>query len=58
VNTYTLVLLYVIQPGDDPNKIDKIISSVSSHRRILLSYGDCNSPTFIFKEEEAIITNI
>ena len=25
---------------------------------MLISYGDCNSPTFIFKEEEALITNV
>lgn len=58
VNNYTLVLSYVIRPGDDPNKIDKILSSVSTSRKIWLSYGDCNSPTFIYKEEEAMITNV
>ena len=25
---------------------------------MLLSYGDCNSPTFMFREEEALITNV
>lgn len=58
VNTYTLTLIYVIRQGDDPNKIDKILSSVSTSRKMWLSYGDCNSPTFMFKEEEALITNV
>lgn len=58
VNTYTLRLQYAIKPGDDPNLIDKVLSSVSSSRKIVLSYGDYSSPTFIFKEEEATITNV
>lgn len=57
VNTYTITLIYVIRPGDDPNKIDKIISSDSS-RKIKISYGDLSQPRFSYKEEEAIITNI
>lgn len=58
VNTYTLKLQYAIKAGDDPNLIDKVLSSVSSSRRIVLSYGDYSSPTFIFKEEEATILDV
>lgn len=58
VNMYTLTLLYVIQAGDDPNKIDKILSSVSKDRKMRLSYGDCNSPSFVYRDEEALITNV
>lgn len=58
VNTYTLRLQYAIKPGDDPNLIDRVLSSVSTTRKIVLSYGDYSAPTFIFKEEEATITDV
>lgn len=58
VNTYTINLTYVVQAGDDPNKIDKILSNVSTQRTILISYGDCNSPSSIYREEKAIITGV
>lgn len=58
VNTYTLNMVYTITQGDDPNLLEKVFSSVSATRSIKLSYGDLSAPTFIYKEEEAIITNI
>lgn len=58
VNTYTLNIAYCIQPGDDPNFFEKVFSSVSSNRKIIFSYGDMSLPTYVFKDEEAIITNI
>ena len=58
VNQYTINILYQIQPGQDPNLIDKMFSSISQSRLIYITYGDWNSPTFIYKEEEALITNI
>lgn len=58
VNTYTLTLVYVISAGDDPNKIDKILSSISTTRKMSVSYGDCNSPTFMYKNEEVLITSV
>ena len=58
VNTYTLNLTYAIKAGDDPNLIDKVLSSVSKTRKIVLSYGDYSSPTFIYKEEQATITSV
>ena len=58
VNTYNLNMEYGITEVDDPNMLEKVFSSVSSTREIKLSYGDWNAPSFIYKEEEAIITKI
>lgn len=57
VNLYTLTLVYVIKPGDDPNKIDKILGTDQT-RKIIFSYGDLSQPSLTYKEEEAIITNV
>jgi hypothetical protein len=58
VNTYTLTLTYAITQEDDPNFFEKVFSSISNSRTIILQYGDWNSPSFIYKEEEAIITKL
>ena len=58
VNTYTLNLNYQVGIGQDPNLLDKIFSRATKDRKIKLSYGDWNAPSQIYKEEEAIITNI
>lgn len=58
VNTYTLKLTYTIRPGDDPNLIDKILSKAKTDRKIVLTYGDASIPAFVYKEEEAIITDV
>ena len=58
VNTYTLVLQYAIAAGDDPNMMDYVLSSVSASRKLTLSYGDWCAPGFIYREEEALITNV
>ena len=58
VNTYNLQLMYQIRAGDDPNYVDKLLSSVSNTRKIILSYGDSASPSFIFRQEEAIMTKV
>lgn len=57
VNMYTINMLYQIRLGDDPNFIDKILSSVG-YGVIKISYGDYASPSFIYKEEQAIITKV
>lgn len=57
VNQYVLTLQYQISAGDDPNRLDKIFSSVG-YGSVYISYGDWSSPTFIYKEEEAIITKL
>ena len=58
LNSYVLSFTYAITPGNDPNLLDKIFSSVSDKREIILSYGDWNSPNYIYKEEKALITNV
>lgn len=58
VNTYILNIVYPITPDDDPNFFEKVFSSVSETRKIIFSYGDMSLPTFIYKNEEAIITSI
>lgn len=58
LNTYTLQITYAITQGDDPNLIDKVFSKVKNDRTIVLSYGDLSIPTYIYKEEEALITKV
>lgn len=58
VNEYTLNLIYPIRPGDDPNFFEKVFSSVSKTRKIVFTYGDMSIPNYIYKEEEAIITDV
>lgn len=58
VNMYTLNFSYQVRAGEDPNLLDKIFSKATKDRQILLQYGDWNAPSYIYKEELAIITNI
>ena len=58
VNEYSLSLIYPIRPGDDPNFFEKVFSSVNKTRKIVFSYGDISNPTYIYKNEEAVITDI
>jgi len=58
VNQYTLSIRYAVKQTDDPNFFEKVFSSVSKTREIIFSYGDMNMPTYIYKEEKAIITKI
>lgn len=58
VNTYTLKLTYPITESDDPNFFEKVFSSVSDTRKIVFSYGDLSLPSFIYKDEEALITDV
>ena len=58
VNQYTLVITYPITAQDDPNFFEKVFSSVSNTRKIVFSYGDSSMPSYVYKNEEAIITNI
>lgn len=57
VNQYTINMSYQIRAGDDPNFVDKVLSSVG-YNNIKISYGDWQSPTFIYKEEVALITKV
>lgn len=58
INQYTLSLVYPITANDDPNFFDKVLSSASKTRKIIFSYGDMSTPSFSFKDEEAIITSV
>lgn len=58
VNKYTLTLSYPVTDKDDPNFIDKVLSSVSATREIIFSYGDTAMPNYIYKNEKAIITAV
>jgi hypothetical protein len=58
VNTYVLTLKYPINESNDPNFIEKVLSSVSQTRKIVFSYGDLSLPSFVYRDEEAIITNV
>lgn len=58
INTYTLTMTYAITEADDPNRLEKVFGSISKSRTIYISYGDWNAPSFIYKEEEAIITKL
>ena len=58
VNKYTLQINYPITQYDDPNFFEKVFSSVSSTRKIVFTYGDAENPAYVYKNEEAIITNV
>jgi hypothetical protein len=53
-----LALSYPVTQTDDPNFFEKVLSSVSKTRKIIFSYGDMSMPTYIYREEEAIITKV
>lgn len=58
MNTYTLQMKYQITAGDDPNFFEKVFSIHSKDRKMVLSYGDYSSPSFLYKQEVCTITNI
>ena len=58
VNTYVLTMTYGITERDDPNRIEKVFGSISNSRKIKLSFGDWSYPSFVYKDEEAIITKL
>ena len=58
VNNYVITMVYGITQGSDPNLLEKVFSSVSKDRKIFITYGDCSSPNFVFREEEATILRV
>ena len=58
VNKYTLGIEYPVTQFDDPNFFEKVFSSVSRTRKIVFTYGDAETPAYVYKEEEAIITQV
>lgn len=57
VNTYTINMVYQVEAGNDPNFLDKIFSKIG-YGTIYISYGDWRCPSFVYAEEEAIITKV
>ncbi len=58
VNKYTLEIEYPVTQFDDPNFFEKVFSSVSRTRKIIFTYGDAENPAYVYKNEEAIITEV
>lgn len=59
VNEYELSIKYPISSNAvDPNFFEKIFSKVSTDRKIYLTYGDFSAPNYIYKDENAIITDV
>ena len=58
VNTYELVLKYTIRAGEDPNFFEKIFSKVRKGRKIIFTYGDLSMPSYVYRDEQAIITSV
>ena len=58
VNQYTLNILYPVTHDNDPNFFEKIFSSISQTRLISIDYGDFMLPEYIYRSEEAIITDV
>ena len=58
INQYTLRIDYPVKFNDDPNFFEKVFSSVSNTRKIVFSYGDAATPSYVYKDEEAIITGV
>lgn len=58
VNQYELSIKYPITQSSDPNFFEKVFSSVSKTRKITFSYGDLSAPKFLYRDEQAIITDV
>ncbi len=58
ITYYTINLNYQIRPGEDPNFIDSLVSYTGYLNPLKIKYGDCSSPGLIFKEEDAVITDV
>lgn len=57
-NQYELQLEYPIAENNDPNFFEKVFSNVSKSRKIIFSYGDLSAPSFLYRNEEAIIIKV
>ena len=58
VNQYTLSIAYPVTAESDPNFFEKVFSTVSDTRKIVFSYGDFSTPNYIYRDEEALITDV
>lgn len=58
VNNYTATIVYPITEKDDPNFFEKIFSRAGIGGQISFSYGDAMLPNYIYRDENAIITQV
>ena len=56
INEYTITLIHQIAPGDNPNYIAELLSSVG-YNEITISYGDANYGKF-FQDVKAMVTGV
>lgn len=56
INEYEIQLVHQIRVGDDPNRLDKLLSK-NQFNKITITYGDSSSGG-TFEDTEAIITNV
>jgi len=50
-------MVYQVEAGNDPNFLDKVFGNIG-FGLIKISYGDWQSPKFIYKDEEVLITKV
>lgn len=58
INKYTINLVYQVRYGEDPNLIDKLLSMTGFTNKINIEYGDSNYPSGIYRDDEAIVTDV
>ena len=58
INSYTIKISYPITQGDDPNFFDKVFSSVGYTSNINIKYGDWNSPSYIYDEQNCLLQDV
>lgn len=58
LNQYTINIKYPVTANSDPNFFEKLFSRISNTRLISIDYGDFMVPDYIYREEEAIVTDI
>lgn len=58
INKYTINLVYQVRYGEDPNFIDKLLSMTGFTNKINIIYGDSNYPSGIYRDDEAIVTDV
>ena len=58
VNQYEVTFKYPITEDNDPNFFERVFSNIQKKRTVKIDYGDFTLPNYIYRSEEAIITNL
>ena len=58
INTYNISIAYQVRAGEDPNFLDSLLSKVGYTNPLKIRYGDSSSPSLMFKEESAVVTDV